>query len=1143
MGIMDLDEISVKEQMKQDASARENIEIEVSGTEKYRKEAQIRHISDIVKNPLNKMRIEFSQKFLSGNPDDYTESYVRELHKKIAPMFEDSEERKQIYASHQENFEHFLATGDIKTPLNLKDEESQFFWGVALGLYAIHPEMQIMWDRKNQAERISKSTIWRRIASSSYMQQELQKHAMIVESAVDNPDTKLVWSENGYPNISYCFIPDKNIIIDDMLWTLVTGVDAAATAMNHEIAHSKGTQFTKSKRMEEIEKRQEVLIEEMKESTARKDMEGWKKAAKEAIRLRVEYTYRFYFFDELENMYANRYAVNFGGDFDKAHLNELESDINVGRKYLTPMSIKEAEKELKESAEKRIAHVKAIARNSFFANNQIINGLKKEEWHSLRLYPELLSGIDKDGRKMSAAESFECIREICDKFETSQPNKGLKELNADLYKKRMTTMSRRRVDMVDDFFDMFVAPHMEEIYQKEERNLEQQLQQAQNPQEGQSQGRGQGQGHGQGQGEGMDGMPPLLPPPPLENKQQTKEQQSKQQQQNNQDQNQNGQGGQGQEQDKQQGGDKDQNQNGQGGQGQEQDKQQGGDKDQNQNGQGGQGQEQDKQQGGDKDQNRNGQGGQGQEQDKQQGGDKDQNQNGQGGQGQEQDKQQGGDKDQNRNGQGGQGQEQNKQQGSNQGQGQQQGESQGQQGSNEQSNNSSEQQNGQFPDTRQFELPDTDIYRPKMTEERAKELLEKAESIKELKRKGEENGIKPNNLPEHKQDDEYGDAPQKIKGGNEGEKGKNNNNDSLENYLPQNEMPTLIEIDDMMKLTPDNMRAARFYREGNWDEYQRYIAQFKNEIAVAKKIIKEIIKQNKFDSIKRGKEHTKEKMTQLPVQGGKTIDLQRHVELQKKLRRNDPNITKKDLERFRTKYKYSEEEIIKEVQLPQSNFGILIDGSGSMTGRPFESALAISCILYEAARSFKEINVYIYMMGQPYPLTVATPDNKTKEIGKNIESVREGQGGANDYLIPAVQQFLKDVSEDMGKHPHVKSGFTHIFSITDGGNDDYFDGNTVNDCLRTMLEKNEQLTFDSFFMGNEASGGGGGYTKPLIYEMQKEGCMRIDYVDGIERGEQIPDKIMEMLKKRLKHSTIKEPMTNSVKEKLIIETLKSMKKR
>ena len=1172
MGIMDLfnkkekdaDEISVKEQMKQDASARENIEIEVSGTEKYRKEAQIRHIKDIVQNPLNQMRIDFSQKFLSGNPDDYTENYVRELHKKIAPMFEDSEERKQIYASHQENFEHFLATGDIKTPLNLKDEESQFFWGVALGLYAIHPEMQNKWDRKNQAERISKSTIWRRIASSSYMQQELQKHATIVEQAVDNQDTKIVWSENGYPNISYCFIPDKNIIIDDMLWTLVTGVDASATAMNHEIAHSKGTQFTKSKRMEEIEQRQDALIEEMKDCTARKDMDGWKKAAKEATRLRIEYTYRFYFFDELENMYANRYAVNFGGDFDKAHLNELEADINVGRKYLEPLSLKEAEKEMKESAEKRIAHVKAIARNSFFANNQIINGFKKEEWHSLHLYPELLSGVDKDGHKMSAGESFERIREICDKFETSQPNKGLKELNAVLYKNRMTAMSRRRVDMVDDFFDMFVAPHMEEIYKEAEKNLDQQIEQAQNPQQAQQPQQGQGQGQqGQGQGQGggkMSGMPPLLPPPPLEN-QQTKEQQSKQNQQKGQgqqqdqqqgnNQNQNGQGGQGQEQDQQQG--NNQNQNGQGGQGQEQDQQQG--NNQNQNGQGGQGQEQDQQQG--NNQNQNGQGGQGQEQDQQQG--NNQNQNGQGGQGQEQDQQQGNNQNQNQNGQGGQGQEQDQQQGnnqnqngqgqqqSNQNQGQQQSSSQGQNGQSgqntgEQSNNNSGQQRGQFPDTRQFELPDTDIYRPKMTEERAKELLEKAESIRELKRKAEENGIKANDLPDHEQDNEYGNAPQKVKGGNSNKDG-NNQNDSLENYLPQNDSPTLIDIDDMIKLTPDNMRAARFYREGNWDEYQRYVAQFKNEIAVAKKIIKEIIKQNKFDSIKRGKEHTKEKMTQLPVQGGKTIDLQRHVELQKKLRRNDPNITKKDLERFRTKYKYSEDELIKEVQLPQSNFGILIDGSGSMTGRPFESALAISCILYEAARSFKEINVYIYMMGQPYPLTVAKPDNKTKEIGKNIESVREGQGGANDYLIPAVQQFLKDVSEDMGKHPHVKSGFTHIFSITDGGNDDYFDGNMVNDCLRTMLEKNEQLTFDSFFMGNEASGGGGGYTKPLIHEMQKEGCMRIDYVDGIERGEQIPEKIMEMLKKRLKHSTIKEPMTNSVKEKLIIETLKSMKKR
>ena len=397
MGIKDI----LQKQDKEAADA-------VMDTGHYRREAGVRHIKDIVKNPLNRLRIEFSEKFLGAkSKEDISEEYVRDLQNRLEPMFQDSEDKKAVFASHRENFEHFLQTGDLKTPLNLKDEELQFFWGTALALYAVRPEMQEKWDRRNQADRISHSTIWRRIASSSYMQQELQRHAHIVESAVENQDTRLVWSENGYPNISYCFVPEQNLIIDDMLWTLVAGVDAAATAMNHEIAHSKGTQFTNSPRMEEIQKQQEALVKEMEEAAARNDMSAWKASAKKAARLKAEYTYRFYFFDELENMYANRYAVNFGGDFDRAHLNELEADINVGRKYVAPLKMEDAEKEMAASAEKRIAHVKAIARNSFFANNGLIENHKMEDWHSLNLYPELLSGIDTDGRKMGAAECFE----------------------------------------------------------------------------------------------------------------------------------------------------------------------------------------------------------------------------------------------------------------------------------------------------------------------------------------------------------------------------------------------------------------------------------------------------------------------------------------------------------------------------------------------------------------------------------------------------------------------------------------------------------------------------------------------------------------------------------------------------------------
>ncbi len=401
--------------------------------------------------------------------------------------------------------------------------------------------------------------------------------------------------------------------------------------------------------------------------------------------------------------------------------------------------------------------------------------------------------------------------------------------------------------------------------------------------------------------------------------------------------------------------------------------------------------------------------------------------------------------------------------------------------------------------------------------------------MKKLLEKSEQN--KDNN-GENKDNKE----PQSARGINPKESNNKQQGDNLEDYIPQNDYPTLIDINQMQKLKGDEMQAARFYREGNWDEYQKYIAQYANEIAQAKKRIAEIIKQNKLDSIRRGHEKIKEKMTKLPVQGGRTIDLQRHVALEQKLRRGDPNITRKDLERFRTRYKYSEDEIIKEIQIPQSNFGILIDGSGSMTGSPFENALAISCILYEAARSFKEINVYIYMMGEPIPLTIALPDDPTKKIAERLESVRRGQGGCNDYLTPAIRQLLIDVSDDMKEHPHVKSGFTHIFSVTDGGNNDYGSVD-VNSCIEKLLEKNEQITFDSFFI----DGGWRNYTKPLIDKLKKQGSTQIDCVDDIDSPEKIPAAITEMLKKRMKNSQIKTPQTNGIKQKLITDTLKNIK--
>lgn len=924
---------------------REKAENIIENKEKYQQKVQDLHIKDIVNKPLNRLRIEFSSNFLTADcKNRITEEYVRKLHAGIENTFATDENKKEIFAIHQENFEHFLKTGDIKTPLNLKDEEMQLFWGAALALYALHPEMAQKWNNGNHNTNITKSTIWRRIASSTYMRQELQKHAAILDNSLSNPNAKIVWSAQGYPNIGYCFIPEENLIIDDMLWTLVTGTDTATPAINHEIAHSQGTQFTKSPRMEEIDKRHKELTDIMRKASQNQDRETYNKAAKEAVRLKLEFQYRFYFLDELENMYANRFAVNFGGEYDAAHLNELETDINVGAKYLAPKSIEEAKKIFKQSPEQRIMHIKAIARNSFFANNKLIAPLKFEEWHSLHLYPELLNGVDADGHQMNALECFECIREICNKFETAQPSLRLKNLNEKMYQSRMTSMSKRRAAMVDEFFDMFVAPKMEELYENAEKQFNEQNKQMQNQQ--------------QGQGESQEQQP------------------EKQQSQEN-----------------------------------------------------------------------------------------------------EYDKQSG-------------------------------------------SSSMSE----VFPPMEQFELPNTESqYRPKLSEEELKSLLEKAENLQDLK-----------NLFEQRKKDDNKEA--KALKEPRIQNDPDSTEDNLEDYIPQNDYPILIDIDAMKKLKDNEMQAAGFYREGNWDEYQKYIAQYTNEIAQAKKLIAGIIKQNKLDSIRRGHEKTKEKMTKLPVQGGQTIDLQRHIALEQKIRSNNPNITHKDLARFRTRYKYSEDEVIKEIQIPQSNFGILIDGSGSMTGRPFENALAISCILYEAARSFKEINIYIYMMGEPTPLTIALPEDTTKEIAQRLESVRKGQGGCKDFLTPAVRQLLIDVSDNMQKHPHVKSGFTHIFSVTDGGNNDYANID-VNSCIEKLLAKNEQITFDSFFI----DGGWRNYTKPLIDKLKKQGSTQIDCVDDIDSPEKIPAAIAEMLKKRMKNSQIKSPQTNAVKQKLITDTLKNIR--
>ena len=1216
--------------------------------ENIQKESQILHVKEIVKRDLNKIRISFSEKFLNAKfQQEINDQSVKTLHEDLKKIFilNDCED---VYNAHIENFEHFKQTGDILKPLNLQSEESQLFWGIALGYYASHPEIALNWaQQKNRGSRLSETTIWKRIEKSSYMQKELTKHAYVVNQSLDSKDTKIIWHEHGYPNVSYCFIPNENVIVDDMLWTLVCGTDAASTAINHEIAHSQGTQFPVTPKMQALEDKQAQYIKDMERLSAANDKDGWLKVAKQAARAQVEHQYRFYFVDELENMFANRYSVEFGGDYDRAHLNELETVLNAGSKYLNAKQKQQIKKEIESSPEKRVMHIKAIARNSFFANNGLVSNYQEDDWRSIMLFPELLNGVDADGRKMGAKESFERIREICNTFEEKCPSFQLKLLDERLYKVRMTALSKQRSKLVDEFFDTFVAHHMEEIYKKAEQNIEDTLNQLQQMTNQGRQGNQQQQG-GQGSQQQQQGG------------------QSSQQQQQGGQSSQQQQGGQGSQQQQQQGGQGSQQQQQQGGQGSQQQQQGGqGSQQQQQGGQGGQQQQQGEERG--QQQQQGGQGGNnpqsgqgtGQPQqmsdEGQSGGSQqnsgqtlenriNQNQNGSNSQNKNGEKsEQNGSNSQNQNGekseqngsnsqnQNGEKSEQNGSNSQNQNgdKSEQNGsdkqnssgsnnkeensknssgsENQNQTGSNSQNQNgdkseqngsNSQNQNGNkseqngsdkqnssgsekqkqngsqpqngngtpdysqkvdengYPDSSQFEISEKNVNKgDNLSKEEKDKISEKAKSeqtVEELAKDAREN-IDKKELPKRTTPKERQEAEERAKQNQPQNQGENPEDD-ISQYAPENEVPILIRPEDMRRAFQEDSSKARKILAGTYDKYQQRIAKYKDEIARTKQLIEKIITQKKFDSIKHGRTQIKKEKTLLPYNGAQTLDVTRQIKLNQKIRARDPRLSEEDFKRFKSKRKFQEEELIEKTEIEESNFAFIIDGSGSMSGGPFECAFDTACVLYEATKNFKEVNVFIYVMGWPDPTTIAKPGMGTKEIAQKLDGVYEGGVyGASDHLIPAVTQAMADIAENMGKHANRTSGFIHVFPITDGGNNDYegFDPRNPsaaypNQSIKTLIDNNEYLTFDWLFVDTCMDN----YTKPFIDEMKKKGCTQLDYVSGVfERGQKdskksvISDKIIELLSKRLKHSQVEKKATNDVKRKLIEEGLRKLKQR
>ena len=246
------------------------------------------------------------------------------------------------------------------------------------------------------------------------------------------------------------------------------------------------------------------------------------------------------------------------------------------------------------------------------------------------------------------------------------------------------------------------------------------------------------------------------------------------------------------------------------------------------------------------------------------------------------------------------------------------------------------------------------------------------------------------------------------------------------------------------------------------------------------------------------------------------------------------SIDLKDFERFKTQNKNREVSASIDV-------AVLIDGSGSMSGRPFENALTVGCILYEAARNIKDMNIYMYIMSNNHkPLCIAHPDYAVADISKNLERVRGRAYSDNDHILSSVRKFLEDSCEfEKKQRQGERVGVSHIFAVTDGINCDY-DRYDVNGELEKIVTGTRFVSLDYLFI--DSSWSDLPLAMPLIRKLQNNrGTRKIGYVN-INNSEEIPPKLVEMLASRLRETDLSNTPLRREKNLITQKLLNNMKR-
>ena len=424
---------------------------------------------EILKHPFSGLRRQVAGKFFAQKLilDDFMEinkALLEEAQQNSKISVADlSLEIKKAY--------HFLKHGEIKEIPDISDSPRQLIWGMALACSESDPEVRKNWPSNLGSCPIHKLKVWNDIKNSTTANVELRRHAFMIRKMYFLPDEENIamrWGSCDYPSVGFYFDKENNRINLDLLWGLVGGFEHSRAIQLHEIGHAYGT-LSFGKKMEALKKEFDELNKKARERKITKE---------EYQRLREverEHRYRFMMFDEAENSYANKFAVNASGIIKQDigyDLNAVETQLFTVGENLEKN--KNGIVEVEDTLANRAQNLKHAIRLSFFVNNGIVKD-EPEEWRKLGVNIDWIEYRTLENQKVSGMEAFKKLRDMTSSLEDLQiKERDFYKSDEDVYK-LAHDFAEKRAGIIDDIFDLYAMQYFEaSIREKEQEGKEQQ---------------------------------------------------------------------------------------------------------------------------------------------------------------------------------------------------------------------------------------------------------------------------------------------------------------------------------------------------------------------------------------------------------------------------------------------------------------------------------------------------------------------------------------------------------------------------------------------------------------------------------------------------------------------------------------------